>query len=86
MFGNLKNAGFTYTCTEEEFKEVVRQCVKSRYLDWMSELRKSIFKKYESPGERYAHNPDCVAPFVWRQMADKWMDENWKVICRNHKV
>lgn len=61
LFRNLKNAGFTYTCTEEELKEVVHQCVKSRYLD-------------------------CVAPTMWRQMVDKWMDENWKVICRNPKV
>ncbi|KAK9214617.1 hypothetical protein WN944_006610 [Citrus x changshan-huyou] len=37
LFGNFKNVGFAYTSTEEELKEAVRKCVKSRYPDWMLE-------------------------------------------------
>ncbi|KAL9437173.1 hypothetical protein AB3S75_023089 [Citrus x aurantiifolia] len=44
----------------------------------MSELRRGIFKKYPSVGERYTHAPENVPPIIWRQMIDKWMDEGWK--------
>ncbi|KAK9229858.1 hypothetical protein WN944_022824 [Citrus x changshan-huyou] len=44
----------------------------------MSELRRGIFKKYPTVGERYAHAPENVPPRIWRQMVDKWMDEGWK--------
>ncbi|KAL9462743.1 hypothetical protein AB3S75_000699 [Citrus x aurantiifolia] len=78
LFARFKEAQFSYTCTEHELKDVIELHVKIRFSSWMSELRRGIFKKYPTVGERYAHAPENVPPRIWRQMVDKWMDEGWK--------
>ncbi|XP_024042615.1 uncharacterized protein LOC102629497 [Citrus sinensis] len=78
LFARFKEAQFSYICTEHELKDVIELHVKIRFSSWMSELRRGIFKKYPTVGERYAHAPENVPPRIWRQMVDKWMDEGWK--------
>ncbi|KAF2299884.1 hypothetical protein GH714_005658 [Hevea brasiliensis] len=57
LFARFKESGFTYTCFEEELREVFTLYVKNRYTDWMSKLRKKVFDKYETIEECYKHSP-----------------------------
>ena len=79
LYDRFKGTGYTYTCSEEEMRAAFELHIKTRYADWMSTLRNSVFHKYKTTGERYINCPSNVSKDVWCKMVEKWEKPEWKV-------
>ncbi|VVA26865.1 PREDICTED: LOC110750613 [Prunus dulcis] len=45
----------------------------------MWNLRRPIFQKYKSTGQRYANRPENVPdPAIWIAMVDEWLKPEWQ--------
>ena len=71
LYGRLKGIGYTYTCFEEEIRAAFELHIKTRYANWMSTLRNSVFHKYKTTRERYINYPSNVSKDVWCKMVEK---------------
>ncbi|CAN6707543.1 unnamed protein product [Malus baccata var. baccata] len=78
LYDRFKGTGYTYTCSEEEMRAAFELHIKTRYADWMSTLRNSVFHKYKTTGERYINCPSNVSKDVWCKMVEKWEKPEWE--------
>ncbi|KAB2604825.1 hypothetical protein D8674_037112 [Pyrus ussuriensis x Pyrus communis] len=79
LYGCFKGNGYTYMCFEEEMRDAFELHIKTRYVDWMSTLRNSVFHKYKTTGERYINCPSNVSKDVWCKMVEEWEKPEWKL-------
>ncbi|KAB2622447.1 hypothetical protein D8674_024629 [Pyrus ussuriensis x Pyrus communis] len=61
LYGRFKGTGYIYTCSKEEMRVAFELPIKTRYADWMSTLRNSVFHKYKTTGEGYINCPSNVS-------------------------
>ncbi|KAL5840296.1 hypothetical protein ACOSQ4_012904 [Xanthoceras sorbifolium] len=85
LFARFKETQFTYTCSEDELKDVFYRVVKNGYSKWMFQLRLPIFKKYVSVEDRMAYCPDNIPPPVWNEMVRKWLKNEWQDKSKRNK-
>ncbi|XP_061993046.1 uncharacterized protein LOC133710920 isoform X2 [Rosa rugosa] len=78
LFELWKNKNFKFDCSEEELKDVFTEHIKTRYSDWMSEIRNSVFRKHKTAAARYANTPSYLKPEIWTPIVDEWLKETWQ--------